>query len=77
MSLVSDALSRLRARVVKSPERIKRNIGLMGNSQAEERRTLGSMEDKIRDLQAKANALLAIEKIRLAQPFRCNRSHVA
>ncbi|KZV73976.1 hypothetical protein PENSPDRAFT_742231 [Peniophora sp. CONT] len=62
MSLVSDALSRLRARVVKSPERIKRNISLMGGSQAEERRTLASMEDKIRDLQAKANALLAIEK---------------
>ena len=64
MSLVSDALSRLRARVVKSPERIKRNITSMGNTAAEDKRTVATNEAKTRDLQTKIAALLNIEKVR-------------
>ncbi|KAI0034709.1 Nuf2 family-domain-containing protein [Vararia minispora EC-137] len=61
-ALAADTVARTRSRVVKSPERLRRNIDTMGASQAEDKRTLTSQEVKVRDLQAKANALLAIEK---------------
>jgi kinetochore protein Nuf2 len=63
-ALASDAVGRTKSRLVRSPERLRRNIDIMGASQAEDKRTLASAEAKIRDLQAKANALLAIEKVR-------------
>lgn len=65
MDTLTDNISRTRSRIVQSPERIKRDIHSMGNSAAEEKRTVAANETKTRDLQAKIAALLNIEKVRL------------
>ncbi|PIL23710.1 hypothetical protein GSI_13459 [Ganoderma sinense ZZ0214-1] len=64
METATDGISRTRSRIVQSPERIKRDIHTMGNSAAEEKRTVAANETKTRDLQAKIAALLNIEKAR-------------
>ncbi|PSS30908.1 hypothetical protein PHLCEN_2v2533 [Hermanssonia centrifuga] len=57
-----EAISRTRTRIVQSPDRIKDDIRTMGESAAEEKRTVAVHEAKIRDLQSKVTALVAIEK---------------
>ena len=64
MATVTDTISRTRSRIVQSPERIKRNITSMGNTAAEDKRTVATNEAKTRDLQTKIAALLNIEKVR-------------
>ena len=62
MNTITENISRTRSRIVQSPERIKRDIHNMGNSAAEEKRTVAANEAKTRDLQTKITALLNIEK---------------
>ncbi len=65
MSVATENINRTRSRIVQSPERIKRNINTMGNTAAEDKRTVAANEAKTRDLQTKIAALLNIEKARL------------
>ncbi|KAI0807066.1 Nuf2 family-domain-containing protein [Fomes fomentarius] len=62
MSVATENINRTRSRIVQSPERIKRNINTMGNTAAEDKRTVAANEAKTRDLQTKIAALLNIEK---------------
>ena len=57
MNTITENISRTRSRIVQSPERIKRDIHNMGNSAAEEKRTVAANEAKTRDLQTKITAL--------------------
>ncbi|KAG5643896.1 hypothetical protein DXG03_009467 [Asterophora parasitica] len=59
---VSDAITRTRLRIVQSPERIKRTISTMSTTAVEDKKLVAMQEAKTRDLQAKINALLNIEK---------------
>ncbi|CAL1703901.1 unnamed protein product [Somion occarium] len=59
---LTENIGRVRSRIVQSPDRIKRSIITMGSTAAEDKRTVTMNEAKIRDLQAKINALLNIEK---------------
>ncbi|KAI0060855.1 hypothetical protein BV25DRAFT_1827411 [Artomyces pyxidatus] len=61
-ALATDAVTRIRSRIVQSPERIKRTITTMGTTANEDKKTLAAQEAKTRDLQAKVTALLNIEK---------------
>ncbi|TFY79879.1 hypothetical protein EWM64_g4131 [Hericium alpestre] len=61
-ALAADAVMRTRARIVQSPERIKRTISTMGATASEDKRTLAAHEVKTRELQTKVSALLNIEK---------------
>ena len=63
---ISDAISHTRSRVVQSPERIKRTISTMSVTAVEEKKIVTMHESKIRDLQAKVNALLGIEKVSIS-----------
>jgi len=60
---VEDAIARARARIVQSPERIKKTISIMSTTALEDKKTVTMHEAKARDLQAKINALLTIEKV--------------
>ena len=71
-ALVSDGVSKTRSRIVQSPERIKRNIATMGSTAHEDKRTLSANEIKTRDLQAKINLLLNVEKVVLSLHFFCS-----
>jgi kinetochore protein Nuf2 len=51
---------------VQSPDRIKRTIITMNSAAIEDKKTVAMHEVKTRELQAKINALLAIEKVRTA-----------
>ncbi|KAK7689176.1 hypothetical protein QCA50_007867 [Cerrena zonata] len=62
MDALTDNIGRVRSRIVQSPDRIKRNIITMGSTASEDKKTVAMNETKIRDLQAKINALLNIEK---------------
>ena len=62
MNAASEGISRTRARIVQSPERIKRSISTMGSAAAEDKRAVAANEAKTRDLQTKITALLNIEK---------------
>jgi hypothetical protein len=62
---VEDAIARTRARIVQSPERIKKTISIMSTTAIEDKKTVTMHEAKARDLQAKINALLNIEKVRI------------
>ena len=64
MNAASEGISRTRARIVQSPERIKRSISTMGSAAAEDKRAVAANEAKKRDLQAKIAALVDIEKVR-------------
>lgn len=59
----TESISRTHARIVQSPERIKRTIVSMGASAIEDKRTVALHEGKARDLQAKVSALFNIEKV--------------
>ncbi|KAF8964092.1 Nuf2 family-domain-containing protein [Flammula alnicola] len=59
---VEDAITRTRARIVQSPERIKKTISIMSTTAMEDKKTVAMHEAKARDLQAKINALHNIEK---------------
>jgi len=59
---ISDAVTRSRSRIVQSPERIKRTISTMSSTAIEDKKIVTLHETKARDLQAKINALLNIEK---------------
>lgn len=63
ISMASDSVARTQARIVRSPERIKRTIVTMGSTAVEDKRSLAMNEAKVRDLQAKITALLNIEKV--------------
>lgn len=54
----------MQGRIVRSPERIRKNISLMGSTVAEDKRVVAQTENRIRDLQAKQSAFLHIEKVR-------------
>lgn len=60
---MQDTQARTRSRIVQSPERIKRTITLMSATAMEDKRQVATQEVKARDLQAKMNALLVIEKV--------------
>ncbi|KIY48607.1 hypothetical protein FISHEDRAFT_43077 [Fistulina hepatica ATCC 64428] len=62
LASVADAITHTQARIVPSPDRIRRAIEEMGAMAAEDKRTVAANEAKARDLQAKANALLVIEQ---------------
>jgi len=66
---IEDAIARTRARIVQSPERIKKTISIMSTTAMEDKKTVTVHESKARDLQAKINALLNIEKVRLRQAY--------
>lgn len=59
---LGDLISRTRSRIVQSPDRLKRKISDMSVTVAEDKRTVALHEAKIRDLQLKGAALVAIEK---------------
>lgn len=61
--MITDSIARTRARIVQSPERIKRTITTMGTTVIEEKKAVISHETKARELQAKINALFSIEKV--------------
>ncbi|KIL00637.1 hypothetical protein PAXRUDRAFT_129394 [Paxillus rubicundulus Ve08.2h10] len=61
-ALLLDNIQRTRARIVQSPERIKRNITTMGTTAIEDKKALSMQEAKARDLQAKITVLTNIEK---------------
>ncbi|KAF8840994.1 hypothetical protein BDN67DRAFT_967767 [Paxillus ammoniavirescens] len=61
-ALLLDNIQRTRARIVQSPERIKRNITTMGTTAIEDKKALSIQEAKARDLQAKITVLTNIEK---------------
>lgn len=63
ISSIQDAQARTRTRIVQSPERIKRTITLMASTAIDDKKQVALQEAKARDLQAKMNALLAIEKV--------------
>lgn len=60
---VEDAITRTRARIVQSPERIKKTISVMSTTVMEDKKTVALHESKARDLQTKINALHNIEKV--------------
>jgi len=62
-ALATDGVTRVRARVVQSPERIRRTISAMGNTANEDKRAYMSRQVTIDELQAKVSALLNIEKV--------------
>ena len=62
-ALATDSVTRVRARVVQSPERIRRTITTMGNTANEDKRAYMSRQVTIDELQAKVSALLNIEKV--------------
>jgi hypothetical protein len=66
---IEDAIARTRARIVQSPERIKKTISIMSTTAMEDKKTVTVHEAKARDLQAKINTLLNIEKVRLQQAY--------
>lgn len=53
----------MEGRVVRSPERIRKNISTMGSTVAEDKRIIAHQENRIRELQAKQSVLLLIEKV--------------
>ncbi|KAI0085396.1 Nuf2 family-domain-containing protein [Irpex rosettiformis] len=59
---MSELIARTRARIVESPERITSNIRTMSSTLAQDKQTVASNEAKIRDLQLRSTALIAIEK---------------
>ena len=60
---MEDSINRARARIVQSPERIRKTISVMSTSAIEDKRTVAMHEAKSRDLQAKINALHNIETV--------------
>ncbi|KAH9967904.1 Nuf2 family-domain-containing protein [Russula dissimulans] len=58
----TDGVARIRARVVQSPDRMRRTITTMGNTANEDKRTYISRRAIIDELQPKVSALLNIEK---------------
>lgn len=66
---MTELIARTRARIVESPERITSNIRTMSTTLAQDKQTVASNEAKIRDLQLRSTALLAIEKVRIT-PLR-------
>ena len=63
LSVLSDAVSSTRSRIVQSPERIKRNIVTMSATALEDKKIVSANEVKTRDLQAKINILFQVEKV--------------
>ncbi|KAH9977227.1 Nuf2 family-domain-containing protein [Lactifluus volemus] len=61
-ALATDGVSRVRARIVQSPERIRRTISAMGSTANEDKRAFLSRQATIDELQSKVSALLNIEK---------------
>lgn len=71
---LGELISQTRSRIVQSPDRLKRKISDMAATVAEDKRTFALHESKIRDLQMKSAALIAIEKVRVQMPCACIRS---
>jgi len=62
-TLLLDAMSRTRSRIVQSPERIKHNITTMAVAAIEDKKIIAQQDAKARDLQAKLSALATIDKV--------------
>ncbi|KAJ3517795.1 hypothetical protein NLJ89_g283 [Agrocybe chaxingu] len=60
---VEEAITRTRARIVQSPERIKKTIAIMSTTAREDKKMVLMHETNARDLQTKINALHNIEKV--------------
>ena len=61
---MEDSIGRAKARIVQSPERIKKTIHIMSTTATDDKKTVVMHEAKARDLQAKINALHNIETVR-------------
>ena len=57
-------VARTRSRIVQSPDRMKRAISVMSTTVTEDKRLIAQTEAKARDLKAKSDALIRIEKVR-------------
>ncbi|KAI5900061.1 uncharacterized protein SCHCODRAFT_02481993 [Schizophyllum commune H4-8] len=55
-------VARTRSRIVQSPDRMKRAISVMSTTVTEDKRLIAQTEAKARDLKAKSDALIRIEK---------------
>ncbi|CAA7267980.1 unnamed protein product [Cyclocybe aegerita] len=60
---LEEAITRTRARIVQSPERIKKTIAIMSTTAREDKKTVLMHETNARDLQTKISALHNIEKV--------------
>lgn len=69
-ALATDGVVRVRARIVQSPERIRRTITSMGSTANEDKRMYALIKVKIDELQAKVSVLLNIEKVEKFLPER-------
>ncbi|GJJ12032.1 hypothetical protein Clacol_006272 [Clathrus columnatus] len=67
-----DTNARMKARIVQSPERLKRIINTMGENVFEERRNIAANEAKTRGLKAKLDVLAGFE-----QDLQANLRHLA
>lgn len=63
MANTNESVQRTQARIVQSPDRIRKRISQMTLDAADDKRNIALNEAKARDLQVKVNALLTIEKV--------------
>jgi kinetochore protein Nuf2 len=69
ISRVTDANLDTRGRIVRSPERIKRDISAFRDKAQEDKKTVTAHEMKSRDLEAKLEALSVFEEVRSRRPM--------
>ena len=69
-ALAADGVTRVRSRVVQSPERKRRNISTMRDSAAEDKKTHLALLEKQRELRVKVAALKNIAKVQCSLLFR-------
>lgn len=63
INVALDTNSRTKARIVQSPERLKRIIATMGDNVVEERRNIAANEVKARALKLKLDTLVTYEQV--------------
>ena len=70
-SIAADGVTRVRSRIVQSPERKRRNISTMRDSASEDKRTHIALLERQRELRVKVAALKNIAKVlqRVSPPF--------
>ncbi|KAF8582046.1 hypothetical protein K439DRAFT_179824 [Ramaria rubella] len=68
INVALDTNSRTKARIVQSPERLKRIIATMGDNVVEERRNIAANEAKARALKFKLDTLATYEQVILLHP---------
>ena len=62
-SIAADGVTRVRSRIVQSPERKRRNISTMRDSASEDKRTHIALLERQRELRVKVAALKNIAKV--------------